>query len=96
MKIKKTERKTRNAESVSDSSDTECSDETVKGKKLESLMVTANRHSKVFFENDDGNIFSIYRCLLHHKKVCSFVYKNRSFEKNFVISLDILVYDLIL
>ncbi|XP_029036639.2 ankyrin repeat and zinc finger domain-containing protein 1-like [Osmia bicornis bicornis] len=68
VKIKKTERKARNAESISDSSDTECSDETVKGKKLESLMVTANRHSKVFFENDDGNIFSIYRCLLHHKK----------------------------
>lgn len=67
-KNKKIEKKGRNAESISDSSDTEHSDETVKEKKIETLLVTATRHSKVFFENDDGNIFSIYRCLLHNKK----------------------------
>lgn len=50
----------------SDISDTEC-EEMSKERKLQ---VVASRHTKVFFENDDGNIFSIYRCLLHHKKVC--------------------------
>ncbi|KAL6444868.1 hypothetical protein ACFW04_002116 [Cataglyphis niger] len=48
----------------SDISDTEC-EEMSKERKLQ---VVASRHTKVFFENDDGNIFSIYRCLLHHKK----------------------------
>ncbi|XP_043474158.1 ankyrin repeat and zinc finger domain-containing protein 1-like [Leptopilina heterotoma] len=37
-------------------------------KKENSLLATASRHAKVFFENDEGNIFSIYRCLLHNKK----------------------------
>ncbi|XP_033226186.1 ankyrin repeat and zinc finger domain-containing protein 1-like isoform X2 [Belonocnema kinseyi] len=37
-------------------------------KKQDTLLATACRHPKVFFENDDGNIFSIYRCLLHNKK----------------------------
>ena len=60
-------------ESVSDSSDTEYCDDIIKEKKVEALLVTASRHSKVFFENDDGNIFSIYRCLLHNKKVCLFI-----------------------
>lgn len=60
-------------ESISDSSDTECCDDIIKEKKTEDLLITASRHSKVFFENDDGNIFSIYRCLLHNKKVCSFI-----------------------
>lgn len=55
-------------ESISDSSDTECN-EMFKEKKLQALLAIASRHSKVFFENEDGNIFSIYRCLLHHKKV---------------------------
>ncbi|KAJ8667303.1 hypothetical protein QAD02_008965 [Eretmocerus hayati] len=32
------------------------------------LLSIGARHSKVFFENDEGNIFSIYRCLLHSKK----------------------------
>ncbi|XP_015440018.1 PREDICTED: ankyrin repeat and zinc finger domain-containing protein 1-like [Dufourea novaeangliae] len=67
-KNKKVEKKGRGVESISDSSDTECSDETVKEKKLEALLAIASRHSKVFFENDDGYIFSIYRCLLHNKK----------------------------
>ncbi|OAD54422.1 Ankyrin repeat and zinc finger domain-containing protein 1 [Eufriesea mexicana] len=67
-KSKKTEKKGKNTESVSDSSDTECCDDTIKEKKVEALVVTASRHSKVFFENDDGNIFSMYRCLLHNKK----------------------------
>ncbi|XP_072749414.1 tRNA endonuclease ANKZF1 [Anoplolepis gracilipes] len=49
----------------SDISDTECNDEMTKERKLQ---IVASRHTKVFFENDDGNIFSIYRCLLHHKK----------------------------
>ncbi|CAL7951192.1 unnamed protein product [Xylocopa violacea] len=65
---KKVEKKGKSAESVSDSSDIECGDDIVKEKKIETLLVTASRHSKVFFENDDGNIFSIYRCLLHNKK----------------------------
>ncbi|XP_078034517.1 tRNA endonuclease ANKZF1 [Augochlora pura] len=65
---KKVERKGKGVESISDSSDTECCDDTIKEKKVEALLATASRHSKVFFENDDGNIFSIYRCLLHHKK----------------------------
>lgn len=58
--------------SGSDSSDTEMSEESYKKnkKKAEKLPAVAHRHSKVFFENDDGNIFSIYRCLLHSKKVC--------------------------
>lgn len=51
----------------SDISDTECNEEISKERKLQ---VVASRHTKVFFENQDGNIFSIYRCLLHHKKVC--------------------------
>ncbi|KAL0131280.1 hypothetical protein PUN28_002681 [Cardiocondyla obscurior] len=49
----------------SDVSDTEYNEEMSKERKLQ---VVASRHTKVFFENDDGNIFSIYRCLLHHKK----------------------------
>nr|XP_033328038.1 ankyrin repeat and zinc finger domain-containing protein 1-like [Megalopta genalis] len=67
-KTKKVEKKGKGVESISDSSDTECCDDTIKEKKIEALLATASRHSKVFFENDDGNIFSIYRCLLHHKK----------------------------
>lgn len=54
--------------SYSDSSDTELSEELAEKKKLDALLLTASRHSKVFFENDDGDIFSIYRCLLHNKK----------------------------
>lgn len=65
-KSKKAERYGKGMESVSDSSDTECNDKTSKQSKL---LAIASRHSKVFFENGDGNIFSIYRCLLHHKKV---------------------------
>lgn len=84
IKNKKIEKKGKNTESVSDSSDTEYCDDIIKEKKVEALLVIANRHSKVFFENDDGNIFSIYRCLLHNKKVCLF------------IVIDMLVYDIIL
>lgn len=64
----KREKRSRGIESISDSSDTECN-EMFKEKKLQALLAIASRHSKVFFENEDGNIFSIYRCLLHHKKV---------------------------
>lgn len=79
-KSKKVEKKGKSAESVSDSSDTEFCDDTMKEKKNEALLATACRHSKVFFENGDGNIFSIYRCLLHSKKVCSFIsYRTYSF-----------------
>ncbi|XP_035725892.1 ankyrin repeat and zinc finger domain-containing protein 1-like isoform X2 [Vespa mandarinia] len=67
-KSKKQEKKGKSAELVSDSSDTECNEEISREKKLQELLAIANRHSKVFFENDDGNIFSIYRCLLHNKK----------------------------
>lgn len=68
-KSDKRERRSKAIEFVSDSSDTECNEETFKKKKLQALLTIASRHSKVFFENEDGNIFSIYRCLLHHKKV---------------------------
>lgn len=55
--------------SISDSSDTEAGEEAFRRKKMEALLVMASRHSKVFFENENGDIFSIYRCLLHNKKV---------------------------
>lgn len=67
-KNKKDERKKRVTESVSDSSDTELDEDALKKKRAQELVLVASRHSKVFFENDDGNIFSIYRCLLHNKK----------------------------
>jgi hypothetical protein len=38
-------------------------------KKCEHLRLMAARHTKVFFENEDGKILSMYRCLLHGKKV---------------------------
>lgn len=68
IKSKKLEKKGKSAEVASDSSDTEGNEETSKGRKMEELLAIASRHSKVFFENDDGSIFSIYRCLLHSKK----------------------------
>lgn len=68
IKNKKHERKGKSQEVVSDSSDTEYNEEISKKKKIQELLAIASRHSKVFFENDDGNIFSIYRCLLHNKK----------------------------
>lgn len=84
-KNKKAEKKGRGVGSISDSSDIECCDDTMKEKKVEALLATASRHSKVFFENDDGNIFSIYRCLLHNKKVRSFVLRRKySFVDTFV------------
>lgn len=69
-KPRKMERRSKGVETISDSSDTECNEEMSQKKKLQALLVIATRHSKVFFENEEGNIFSIYRCLLHHKKVC--------------------------
>lgn len=68
IKSKKLEKKGKSAEVASDSSDTEGNEETSKGRKMKELLAIASRHSKVFFENDDGSIFSIYRCLLHSKK----------------------------
>jgi len=41
-------------------------------KRRERLRLTAVRHMKVFFENEDGKLLSIYRCLLHGKKVSEF------------------------
>ncbi|EZA52420.1 hypothetical protein DMN91_012080 [Ooceraea biroi] len=55
----------RRGKTVESDSDIEYIDEITKEQKLQAV---ASRHTKVFFENDDGNIFSIYRCLLHHKK----------------------------
>lgn len=51
------------------SSDEDCNDGLTEEKKTDALIATANRHTKVFFENEDGHIFSLYRCLLHNKKV---------------------------
>ncbi|KAL2730377.1 ankyrin repeat and zinc finger domain-containing protein 1-like isoform X1 [Vespula maculifrons] len=60
VKSKKQEKKGKSAELVSDSSDTECNEEISREKKNQELLAIANRHSKVFFENDDGNIFNAY------------------------------------
>ncbi|XP_021933407.1 ankyrin repeat and zinc finger domain-containing protein 1-like isoform X2 [Zootermopsis nevadensis] len=37
-------------------------------KRHEHLRLMAARHAKIFFENEDGKILSMYRCLLHGKK----------------------------
>lgn len=66
---KKDEGKKKAVEFISDSSDTELDEDALKKKRAQELVLVASRHSKVFFENDEGNIFSIYRCLLHNKKV---------------------------
>lgn len=47
-------------------------------KKREHLRLMAARHAKVFFENEDGKILSMYRCLLHGKKVNEFQILNNS------------------
>ncbi|XP_063972704.1 tRNA endonuclease ANKZF1-like [Diachasmimorpha longicaudata] len=54
--------------SVSSDSETEETSEAAERRKHDALTATASRHSKVFFENSKGDIFSIYRCLLHSKK----------------------------
>jgi hypothetical protein len=41
-------------------------------KRRECMRLIATRHTKVFFENEDGKILSMYRCLLHGKKVSEF------------------------
>ncbi|XP_015111543.1 ankyrin repeat and zinc finger domain-containing protein 1 [Diachasma alloeum] len=53
---------------VSSDSEPEETSEAAQRRKHDALTVTASRHSKVFFENSEGDIFSIYRCLLHSKK----------------------------
>jgi hypothetical protein len=46
-------------------------------KRRERMRLIAVRHTKVFFENEDGKILSMYRCLLHGKKVSEFyIYSN--------------------
>lgn len=77
-KAKKNEKKVNKNGSVSDSSDTEMDEEACQKKKMEALIAIASRHSKVFFENDNGDIFSIYRCLLHNKKVLNLQEKNKT------------------
>jgi hypothetical protein len=47
-------------------------DEDDDAKRRERMRLTALRHTKVFFENEDGRILSVYRCLLHGKKVSEF------------------------
>ncbi|XP_044728414.1 ankyrin repeat and zinc finger domain-containing protein 1-like [Chrysoperla carnea] len=37
-------------------------------KKTSNTSLTPGRHAKVFFENNAGEIFSVYKCLLHSKK----------------------------
>lgn len=34
------------------------------------LFAAATRHCKAFFTNRYGQVFCVYRCVLHHKKVC--------------------------
>lgn len=52
-------------------------------KRHEHLRLMAARHAKIFFENEDGKILSMYRCLLHGKKACEFwilIYNSLTFE----------------
>nr|CAD7459685.1 unnamed protein product [Timema tahoe] len=50
-------------------SSSESEDEkTIHGRENRDRRLQASRHVKVFFENADGKIFSLYRCLLHGKK----------------------------
>lgn len=65
---KRLERKSRSVELKSESSEDECFEEDSEDSKDDALLSIAARHSKVFFENEEGSIFSIYRCLLHNKK----------------------------
>ncbi|XP_031781136.1 ankyrin repeat and zinc finger domain-containing protein 1 isoform X2 [Nasonia vitripennis] len=68
---KKTKKKTVNQKLLEyklDSSDEDCTEEDSVMIKNDILLTITTRHSKVFFENEEGNIFSIYRCLLHSKK----------------------------
>jgi len=41
-------------------------------KRREHMRLTTVRRTKVFFENEDGKLLSMYRCLLHGKKVSEF------------------------
>jgi len=41
-------------------------------KRRERMRLIKVRHTKVFFENEDGKLLSMYRCLLHGKKVSEF------------------------
>lgn len=41
-------------------------------KRQEHMRLMAARHAKIFFENEDGRILSMYRCLLHGKKASEF------------------------
>jgi len=46
-------------------------------KRRERMRLRALRHTKVFFENEDGKLLSVYRCLLHGKKVSEFcIFRN--------------------
>lgn len=47
-------------------------DDSVAEKRHEHLRLMAARHAKIFFENEDGKILTMYRCLLHGKKACEF------------------------
>ena len=71
-KIRKIKKKLETLELKSDSSGVGDIQEDLDINKDNISLLTACRHSKVFFENDAGNIFSIYRCLLHSKKVSIF------------------------
>jgi len=46
-------------------------------RRRERMRLRALRHTKVFFENEDGKLLSMYRCLLHGKKVSEFcIFRN--------------------
>lgn len=68
-KMKKKPIKQKIVEYKLDSSDEDCTEDDDVMNKNDILSSIGTRHSKVFFENEEGNIFSIYRCLLHNKKV---------------------------
>lgn len=73
VKSKNIEKKIRVIDLISDSSDNDIDEDTIEKRKMERRLAAASRHSKVFFENQDGDIFSVYRCLLHSKKVCQLI-----------------------
>ncbi|XP_045509351.1 ankyrin repeat and zinc finger domain-containing protein 1-like [Colias croceus] len=43
--------------------------ESTNSKPASDLFAAATRHCKAFFTNKTGQVFCIYRCILHHKKV---------------------------
>lgn len=52
-------------------SDSETDD--IANKPSSDLFAAATRHCKAFFTNQQGQVFCVYRCILHHKKVGNYL-----------------------